>query len=190
MASSGSQQPRYMVVSMSRADTRAYLGDQFDENQMVYTDPGRPLPASAQIQDVSYHNRRRTRASRAQPQETYDMITQGRHPSRFDEELYAASRTAGAFANLTDRGLIETRQAQALARLDTSILDAEIARRVLGTPRAWGWVGTQMIMRGWIDDMETVRRLSHVEHFADLPYLRHSSIGSRSWRARALPHGW
>lgn len=45
--------------------------------------------------------------------------------------------------------LIDMRRARAVAGLDTSQYDEEIARRVLEDPHGWGWLGRVMIEQGW-----------------------------------------
>jgi hypothetical protein len=105
---------------------------------------------------------------------TYDIITQGRQEVLADFQRFEAARTQhrrqGASRQshtlrdrLTHRRLVETRQARAMAGLDTSELDVEITRRVLNEPRLWGQIGTELAVRGWVDDMEIARRLSSVE---------------------------
>ncbi|KAH9883067.1 hypothetical protein J1614_000435 [Plenodomus biglobosus] len=105
----------------------------------------------------------------AMPSTTYEFITQGRQSPRRDANARSGPRREGARplyssnTHLTDQGLVEMRQARALAGLDTGELDIEITRRILHDPRAWGWVGTALAARGWVDDYEASRRLHRVE---------------------------
>lgn len=98
---------------------------------------------------------------------TYDTITQGRRPptGNVPRGSGAQPRTnrqnaqeprpgTPARPTLTDRQLVELRQARALAGLDNSELDEEIARRVIQDPQAWGWVGREMVTRGFANNRE------------------------------------
>lgn len=57
------------------------------------------------------------------------------------------------FGTTSDRQLVEMRQTRALAGLDVSEYDAEIARRVLADPEAWGALGAAMRQMGWVDEV-------------------------------------
>jgi hypothetical protein len=56
----------------------------------------------------------------------------------------------------TDRRLIELREARHLAGLDTNELDAMIAVRILANHRTWRYLGVMFVLRGWVDDIESV----------------------------------
>lgn len=57
------------------------------------------------------------------------------------------------FPTASNRQLVEMRQTRALAGLDVSAYDVEIARRVLANPGRWGAVGRAMRRRGWVDEV-------------------------------------
>lgn len=59
----------------------------------------------------------------------------------------------GAFSTTSSRALVEMRQARALAGLDVSDYDMEIARRILSDPSAWGAVGSVMREQGWVNEV-------------------------------------
>ncbi|KAF2450637.1 hypothetical protein P171DRAFT_426969 [Karstenula rhodostoma CBS 690.94] len=60
---------------------------------------------------------------------------------------------AGLFSTMSDRALVEFRQARALAGVDVSEYDVEITRRILADPSGWGRVGSVMRRRGWVDEV-------------------------------------
>lgn len=60
---------------------------------------------------------------------------------------------AGLFSTTCDRALVDWRQARALAGVDVSAVDMEIARRILADPTAWGAVGSAMRRRLWVDEV-------------------------------------
>jgi hypothetical protein len=72
----------------------------------------------------------------------------------------------------TDMRLVEMRQARALAGLDTSEMDVEIAERVIANPAAWGRIGQYMTLlhlratlesrHGLIEDGGQRRSQAHV----------------------------
>lgn len=60
---------------------------------------------------------------------------------------------AGLFSTMSDRALVELRQARALAGIDVSEYDVEITRRILADPSGWGAVASVMRRRGWVDEV-------------------------------------
>ncbi|RYN35559.1 hypothetical protein AA0114_g11750 [Alternaria tenuissima] len=93
--------------------------------------------------------------------DSYDGITQGRIPLEVQHYERVHYRSARVFAQLTedvdhhvsDRYLVATRQARALAGLDTLEWDLQIAQRAMYYPGHWGWLGRSMEMSGWRDEL-------------------------------------
>ncbi|KAF1844801.1 uncharacterized protein K460DRAFT_354680 [Cucurbitaria berberidis CBS 394.84] len=67
----------------------------------------------------------------------------GPHPSQFQYEEFDGRR-GYTFPLLGDRALVGTRQARALAGLDTYDLDIAITQRILNFPERWGSLGIFM----------------------------------------------
>lgn len=104
----------------------------------------------------------------------YGMITQDRDPpgfggEEFEEALPGLSRLEevyglhDVYANSTDRQLIEIRQARAQAGLDNSDLDVQITRRILDDHLGRGWIGMELAIRGWVNDLQNACHLYYVE---------------------------
>ena len=174
-------QPPGMAIVLTGQQARDFFGDMFDPHQQTFSsaDPDVLLPLISQgftsIPGPSHQHIIRSQAMEAES--TYATITEGRQSPIIIVRQDDTHRRHSSILHerdivrptLTDRRLVELRQARALASLDTRDLDEEIARRVLDDPRAWGWVGTEMAARGWVDDMEVAQRSFRLEREEQLP---------------------
>ncbi|CAO2648360.1 Nn.00g076270.m01.CDS01 [Neocucurbitaria sp. VM-36] len=166
---------RATVLTSQQA--REFFGDMFDSHQQTFTsaDLDLLLPLIPSVQGPFHQHVNRSQDMQATS--TYATITEGRQsPTLIIRQDDAHRRHSNVIherdivrPTLTDRQLVELRQARALASLDTRELDEEITRRVLDDPRAWGWVGTEMAARGWVDDMEIAQRSFRLEREEQLP---------------------
>lgn len=59
----------------------------------------------------------------------------------------------GPFGSMSNRELVETRQARSLAGLDVSEYDRDITRRILADPSAWGRIGSVMRSQGYDEEV-------------------------------------
>jgi hypothetical protein len=132
---------------------------------------------------------------------TYDMIIQGSRSPR-DGEFVSLRSETDRFEPLRrelrtlpvfrlremretppNRRLVDTRQVRHMAGLDTSEIDAEISRRILRYPGVWGWVGRELGLRGWVDDMDAATRLPRTRRlfYSRYPWTEYpdSPVGSR-----------
>ena len=99
--------------------------------------------------------------SSSNPYDSYDDITQGRIPLETQHNERIHYRSARIFAQLigamnpcvSDRSLVATRQARALAGLDTLERDVQIAQRAMHYPGYWGWLGRRVEISGWRDEL-------------------------------------
>ncbi|KAF1844802.1 uncharacterized protein K460DRAFT_354681 [Cucurbitaria berberidis CBS 394.84] len=167
---------RQTVIELQALDPPAY--DQASSKSfplLISQGRGRPIRVG---HSMSRHRTNRSGVIRADA--TYDTITQDRQRPVVEEEnavglrahrrlLGPAHATNTGHGALTDRQLVELRQARALVGLNTRDLDEEITRRVLSDPRAWGRVGTEMAARGWVDDTEIAQRSFRPEQNGRLP---------------------